>query len=373
MRTERRPSAIPDYGRDVHGLLGLPVDAVDLGGALRRIRRAAEQGSRCFLSTPNVNFVVASRTDDAFRESVAHSDLSLADGMPLVWLARVLAVPIPERVAGASVFEALAAVAGARPLSVYFFGGDPGAAAAAAARLDGARLVSAGHGFPGFGSVEDMSREEIIAHINAAQPDLLVVALGARKGQAWIERNRQRLAVPVISHLGAVVDFAAGRRSRAPRWVQRSGLEWLWRIKEDPALARRYLYDALALLGLVLSRALPGALYASWQHARPAAALPARLERVESETVYRVRLAGAWTRSNAAPLRRCLAEASAACKDVQLDLERVTYLDSAVLGLFMLLAGHQHSQGRRLAIAPLPRRIRRLFDFSCAEYLYREA
>ena len=374
MRTEPAPrAAIPDYGRDVHCLLGVPVDAVDQQAALGSIRGAAEQGMRCFFSTPNVNFVVASRSDGAFRDSIAHSDLSLADGMPLVWLARLLAVPIPERVAGASLFEALREAAGARPLSVYFFGGAPGAAAAAAARLDGAKLVCAGHEFPGFGSVEDMSRADTIARINAARPDLLVVALGAHKGQAWIERNRHRLAVPVISHLGAVVDFAAGRRSRAPRWLQAVGLEWLWRVKEEPALWRRYLRDAGVLAGLVFARVLPGALYTSWHHARLLGAAPASLDTSQTPRMFTVRLGGAWTRLNAAPLRHCLAEASAAGKDVHLDLARVTFLDSAVLGLLILLAGHQRAHGRKFSIAPLPARVRRFFDFSCAEYLYREA
>jgi N-acetylglucosaminyldiphosphoundecaprenol N-acetyl-beta-D-mannosaminyltransferase len=355
--------AAPDFRRDVHCLLGVPLDAVDRSGALQRIRSAAERRSRCFLSTPNVNFLVAARADEAFRHSIVHSDLSVADGMPLVWLAKLMGIPIPERVAGASLFEALAGEAGVPPMSVFFFGGPKGAAQAAARRL-GARC--AGYAFPGHGSVESMSGGQLIARINASNADLLVVALGARKGQAWIERNRHRLNVPVISHLGAVVDLAAGRQERAPAWMQKSGLEWLWRIKERPALWRRYFRDGMALCGLVATRVLPLLLHG---RRRAGSAAPPGLETVDGGRRFVVRLQGAWVRANLAPLRECLARASAAGKDVCVDLGGVTSLDSAGLGLLMLLEGHQRERGRGFAITSLSRPVRRIFGYHGADYL----
>src|SRR5687767_12460284 len=126
---------VPDFERDVHCLLGMPIDAVDLAGAEKRIRAAAEARLPCFMSTPNVNFLIASRSDDAFRNALLHSDLSVADGMPLVWLARLTGIPLRERVAGANLFEALREGRG-RPLSVYFFGGPDGVAEVARRRLD---------------------------------------------------------------------------------------------------------------------------------------------------------------------------------------------------------------------------------------------
>src|SRR5688572_21542979 len=146
------------FAREVHCVLGLPFDAVDAAGAEAQIRAAAKSGARCFLSTPNVNFLVQSRRDEAFRRSVVHSDLSVADGMPIVWLARLMGIPIASRVAGSNLFEALRA--GPEPLSVYFFGGPEGVAADAARAL-GARCV--GYAFPGYGSVESMSDEAAIA------------------------------------------------------------------------------------------------------------------------------------------------------------------------------------------------------------------
>jgi N-acetylglucosaminyldiphosphoundecaprenol N-acetyl-beta-D-mannosaminyltransferase len=368
MRTEAR--AVPDFNREVHCLLGLPLDAVDLPGAETRIRMAAERNARYFLSTPNVNFLVNSRTDEAFRRSVVNSDLSVADGMPLVWLAKLLGVPIRSRVAGSSLFEALRSRAD-KPLSVYFFGGPDGVAEAAARRLDlgGNGLICVGYASPGFGSVEEMSAEAYIAHINAAKPDLLVVSLGARKGQAWIERNRARLEVPVVSHLGAVLHFAAGSVKRAPRWMQAAGLEWLWRIKEQPVLWWRYLGDGFALLRLFATRALP---YAWYQRRQLAAAQlgPARIEVREEAQSTVLRLRGPWSGANLARLRRAFRHAVRAGKHVRLEMGAVTHVDSAFVGLTMLLEAHQRNLGRQFRIASLAKAARRVFDYCCAEYLY---
>lgn len=353
----------------MHCLLGLPIDAVDLAGAERRIRAAAAARMPCFLSTPNVNFVIQSRRDGAFRDAVLHSDLSVADGTPLVWLARLAGIPVRERVAGASLFEALRSRADGTALRVYFFGGPDGVAEAAGRRLEreAKGLVCAGYESPGFGSVEEMSGAETIERINASNADLLVVSLGARKGQAWIERNRSGLKVPVVAYLGAVVDFAAGTVRRAPFWMQKAGLEWLWRIRERPELWRRYLGDGLALAKLLVMRVLPYALYAR-THSRYALA-ETRMETREEDNAYAVILQGAWTRANISMLRWCFRQAAQAGKDVRLEMTAVSHIDSAFLGLLMLLQGYLQQQGRRLAIVSVPRPVQRVMDYCCAEFL----
>ena len=248
--------------RSLHWLLGLPFDAITLQEAVQQVRTAASLKQRLFISTPNLNFLIASQSDAEFRNSVIHSDLSLADGMPIVWLAKFLGLPIQERVAGSSLFEALRhepLLAEQMPITVFFFGGPDGAAQAAAEAVNrnspGMRCV--GHLSPGFGSVDKLSSDEIIATINSSQADFVVVSLGAKKGQAWIEKNRSRLSSPIISHLGAVVNFCAGRVQRAPTWVQRIGMEWLWRIKEEPGLWKRYFSDAVSLIRLFITQAVP--------------------------------------------------------------------------------------------------------------------
>ena len=106
-----------------------------------------------------------------------------------------------------------------------------------------------------------MSTDDHLSRLNAARPDFVVVALGAKKGHAWIDRNLARIDAPLISHLGAVVNFTARTVSRAPRALQRIGLEWLWRIFQEPALWRRYAIDAIALGRLLTTCVLPMAIY----------------------------------------------------------------------------------------------------------------
>jgi N-acetylglucosaminyldiphosphoundecaprenol N-acetyl-beta-D-mannosaminyltransferase len=155
--------------------------------------------------------------------------------------------------------------------------------------------------------------------------------------------------------------------ARAPAWMQKAGLEWLWRIKEEPALWRRYFDDGVALAKLLVMRVLPYAWYLRTHERHPLA--EARMEASEEEQVYSVALHGAWTRANSAVLRWCFSQAVQAGKDVRLDMSAVSHVDSAFLGLVMLLQGHQQQHGRRLAMVSMPRPVQRVVRYCCAEFL----
>lgn len=348
--------------------MGLPFDAVDMAGAVDKVAAAARQGQRCFFSTPNLNFLIGSHADAAFRNSVIHSDLSVADGMPVVWMARALGIPVRSRVAGSGMFEALRARGESLP--VYFFGGPPGVAEAAAQRLNAtpSGLHCTGFYSPGFGSVEQMSSPEVIGAINASRAQLLVVALGAKKGQQWIEHNLAALRVPAISHLGAVVNFVAGTVSRAPEGVGRSGLEWVWRIKEEPALWRRYWSDGLAFLQLLLAGVLPAALARLVPASRTELAAAA-IQHEPTATGQVLRLRGAWTDANAAPLRSAFDAAARAQRDLALELQGVSRVDSATLALLMLLYGHQQRLGLAWRVSGVSAALQRQFARHRAAFL----
>jgi len=372
MRPAPLPHAAPRddrFARDVHCVLGLPVDIVGLDEAVARVRDAIARRQPCFLSTPNLNFVVAARSDAEFRDSVIASDLCVADGMPLVWVAQLCGIPLIERVAGADVFQALKAPRG-EPLAVYLYGGAEGIAAAAERRLNDERsgLVCVGHESPGYGPVETLCRPASVARINASGADFLVVSLGAKKGQSWIGRNLARLGVPVVSHLGAVMNFAAGTVRRAPAWMQRSGLEWLWRIRQERLLLGRYLADGLAFLGLLFTRVLPYA----W-HVRMTATReplnPASFQVQDSGAELVIRLRGAWTRGDLEPLRYCFARAATLKRHVRLDLSRVQHVDSAFLGLVLVLYGAQRRELCRLVCAPVTPAVEKTFRYACCEFL----
>lgn len=371
-RRTREPLAFapPDFERRVYCLLGLPVDAVTKQETLDRLREAITRRSRRVWTTPNVNHLVACQTDRSFRDTMLHSDLLTADGMPLVLIARMLGVPLRERVAGSNVFELLMQGA-AGPARVYFFGGERGVAARASARLSeiSRHMRCVGYCAPGFGSVESMCTDDAIEAINEAAPDILVLSLGTARSHAWIKLAGSRLDVPIVSYLGSVINFVAGTIRRAPAWMQRAGLEWLWRIKEEPHLARRYGQECAVLLRLFFTRALPAAAHRLLAAPSAAAFSNARISIAREGGALRLRLAGAWGERNLQPLREALAQAVAERANIVIDLERLSHIDPAVMGLIMIARGHQSRYGRRLDLVSASARIRRLFRLHCAEYL----
>ncbi len=334
-----------DLGRDVHALLGLVFDRIDLDGTAAHIRHCIATRRRCFLSTPNVNFAVAAMQDSAFRGSVLRSDLSVADGFPIVRVARAMGIELPGRVAGADLFERLQAAgrsAQRPPIRLYLFGGPPGIGARAAARLNAQAggFECVGHDEGGFGDVEAMSAPATIDRINASDADFVLVALGAKKGQAWIERNRERLRAPVLCHLGAVINFAADSVARAPAWMQRSGLEWIWRIVQEPQLWRRYWDD-----GRVLLRALTTQAMRSKRRAA-GAGQPTRFELARpSRNAGVVALSGDWQgpigQAEQQTLRLTLATLLREGVRVEFDLSAAPALGSALLGLIALIDAWQ--------------------------------
>jgi N-acetylglucosaminyldiphosphoundecaprenol N-acetyl-beta-D-mannosaminyltransferase len=337
-----------DFSRPLACILGLPFDLVDVAQAVRRIRAAAFGGERCFVSTPNLNFAMNARNDPAFRGSVLRSDLSLVDGMPLVWIGRLMGLPLRERVSGADVFEALQAHDGPA-IKVYLFGGPPGAAELACKAINrrGGGVHCVGFDPAGFDGIESMSGDDRIERINRSGASFVLVSLGAGKGQAWIERNAARLTAPVLSHLGAVVNFAAGTVGRAPRWMQSWGLEWLWRIKEEPALWRRYLADGLGVTGLLLTRVLPHAVEKRWRDAfGHGGASSARLEVSCTPAACTLRLVGDW-RAGAGleGLRAALADCAAGSARLTVDLSQASDLGSAATALLLVARGWFEGRG----------------------------
>ena len=353
-------------------MFGLPFDALGMDEAVSMLRDAVACQRASFLSTPNLNFVIAAQADEAFRNSVLHSDLSVADGMPLVWVARLLRIPMPERVAGSGLFERLRESTG-RPIAVYFFGAPDGVAERACDRLNevASGLHCAGCDSPGFGSVEEMSGDERIARINASGAEFVIVSLGARKGQAWIERNRASLRAPLVSHLGAVVNFVAGTVSRAPLWMQRTGLEWLWRVKEEPGLWRRYGSDAMAFAKLLLAQTLPYAIQLRLRSPTRAQLAGARVTARASAGGVEIELGGAWSADNAAPLRTALAHAALASASVSINLGQITHLDSGVVALIALLRAHCVCQGLAYLAEPVSSVARQVFGYCGAGYVLR--
>ena len=325
--------------RRAWSVFGMPVDAVTLKEAEARVRSAVATRERLSFVTPNLNWLVRALREPEAMQQIREADLSLADGAPIVWLARRLGAPLTERVAGSDLFDRLRAKkAGEQPIRVFFFGGREGAAEIAAANLNAEEggLIACGHLNPGYGDVPSMSAPVMIETINRARPDFVLVSLGAAKGQAWISANQALLEAPVIAHLGAVVDFVADTVPRAPTWMAKSGLEWLWRIWAEPSLWRRYFSDGLALLRLVPGRLWP--LQRDLRHQKSGGALEVEVEATPQKLT--LRLTGDATADHLSPLHAALERAVTKTAPVEIDVAALGEIDGAGLGLIALAAGY---------------------------------
>jgi len=233
-------------------LLGVPLDVLTMREAVLRIADLVERRDPCFVVTPNVDHVVRLQREPELRALYADAALSLADGVPLLWAARLLGEPLRAKVSGSDLVPRLCEQAALLGQRVFFLGGRPGAAASAAKRLCARwpRLTVAGVAAPSRGFEADPQRNaRVLGAVLDAAPDLLLVGLGSPKQELWIQAHHRALGVPVSIGVGATFDYLSGQVPRAPRWMQRVGLEWSWRLLREPRrLWRRYLRDDPAFL-----------------------------------------------------------------------------------------------------------------------------
>jgi len=363
-----------DLARITYCVLGLPIDAIEMPAVLDRIDLAAAERRPLLISTPNLNFLVNSRSDPEFKESVLDSDLCPADGMPIVWIARLIGVPIRQRVSGSDIFDALKMPQrGGRRLMVFLFGGAEGVAKEAARTLNavpsGLRCVGALA--PGFGSIDEMSRDHIIDEVNASEADFLAVALGAKKGQLWLYRNHQRLTIPVRAHLGAAINFQAGTIRRAPTRLRAWGLEWLWRIKEEPHLWRRYWHDGWVLLRLAFTRVLPLAIAYRW-HRLKSRRRPQDLQikTAKNQDSATICLCGDASERHIEKAIACFRETlTAETEGLVFDLSHTRVIDGRFFGLLLMLRKHLNGRGARLTFVGVTPSIRRMFRLNELDFL----
>jgi N-acetylglucosaminyldiphosphoundecaprenol N-acetyl-beta-D-mannosaminyltransferase len=351
----------PDFSRSAYCVQGLICDVVTMEQATQKIIASIKEGRRCNIATPNANFLRMIRSDPDFRDAVLATDLSLIDGMPLVWFARALGIAAPHRVSGSDLFDALMSRTSDR-ISTFFFGATDNIGQRVRQRLDQSTsgVRCAGVYSPGFGTIESMSDPRIFDIINQASPDLLVVSIGVRKGLLWLNRNEHLLSSPVICNLGATIHFVAGSVKRAPVFFQQHGLEWLWRIKEEPALWRRYALDLTTLISVLVGQILPCLVKRALHKSSAMQPSPPRLQHYRDGTAEVLKFSGAWTNDNLAPARSGLAAATQRASDLVLDFEGVTFLDSAFLGLVLIAYGYQRRMQRGFFLRASRRQVKRM-------------
>ncbi len=236
-------------------LFGVTIDNVTAAEAVERVRELLENGSQHYVTTPNTDHVVSLQKDTALRQAHAEASLVLDDGWPVVQACRILGRPLKGRVTGADLLPNVCEMAARSGRSLYILGGMDGVAERAAhnlrARYPGLRI--AGTYSPPFGCERDAEEcRRIAERIDRARPDILAIGLGCPKQELWIAQHRREMQYGVALCIGAAIDFAAGNLSRAPQWMQDNGLEWLYRLAQEPGrLWKRYLVDDMAFARVV--------------------------------------------------------------------------------------------------------------------------
>jgi N-acetylglucosaminyldiphosphoundecaprenol N-acetyl-beta-D-mannosaminyltransferase len=239
-------------------LMGLRLDPLSEAETVTTALAASERGEGGWICPANLDVLRQYVRSAEVRDLVDEADVVVADGMPLIWASRLAGRALPERVAGSSLIWTLPEQAARRGASVFLLGGSPGAAEGAAEQLErrGARI--AGTLCPPLGFERDRARlAEISRALREAAPDIVFVGLGFPKQEQLIRRLRRELPHAWFVSCGASMSFASGELKRAPRWQQRLGLEWLYRLAQEPRrLFRRYVVDGIPFAGRMLASAL---------------------------------------------------------------------------------------------------------------------
>lgn len=227
----------PRTRADKRTLLGYPLDAIDLDGAVQRVLDWARQpGAARLVVTLNPEIVVQAEADPGIADALRRADLSVADGVGIAWAARLSGAPLPGRVPGVDLATRVLAEGGA-DLRVFLLGGRPGVAQTAAARATeryGSVIVGAEHGY--FDRVEDAL--EVCGRVRASGAQLLLAGLGEGQ-ERFLDAHRDELGTPVMIGVGGTLDVLAGNVKRMPAVTSRLGLEWLFRVGLDPKRWRR--------------------------------------------------------------------------------------------------------------------------------------
>lgn len=262
--TAGQSARVLESAQRVH-LLGLDIHNFTMDETVLAIAEIVERRKFAFAVTPNVDHTMKLRKSAKFRELYAKAGLVVADGVPLIWASKLLGTPLKERICGADLFVRTCAMAVQNGYSVFLLGGSPGAAQLACQKLEAMfpALKIAGWDCPPFGFAKDPEQNKAIQKkIRDSRADILFVGLGAPLQEEWMGEYGEGSGAAFAIGVGVSFSFMGGVIKRAPLWMQRNGLEWLWRLLKEPRrLWKRYLVEALPFFGMLahamLKRTVP--------------------------------------------------------------------------------------------------------------------
>lgn len=231
------------------------IDSLTMQEAIYETEKLIKKPGCSYIVTPNLDHIVMLETDKDFAEIYSNADLILADGKPLIWISELLQNPIKEKISGSDFFPCMCNMCAGKGYSIFILGAAKGVADKAAENLcnkfKGLQIV--GTYSPPFGFEKD--EEEITKikdYIKGTSPDVLAISLGSPKGEKFLYSHLTEYGVSLGISIGATIDFEAGNVKRAPKWMSDCGLEWLFRITQDPKrLIKRYWNDAIKIIPII--------------------------------------------------------------------------------------------------------------------------
>lgn len=256
--SSRLRDSAPEKRVLISQIAGIPVHNLSEDETIQAIDSMIADGKPHYMVVVNAAKVVAANQNERLRRVIAKADLVAADGMSVVWASRLLGQPLKGRVTGIDLFERLVAHAARRNLSVYFLGASEESVRGVVARFtrehQKLRVAGCRNGY-----FDEIESGKIAEEIRERRADLLFVARGSPAQEFWIEENIERTGVRFALGVGGSFDHLSGHARRAPRWMQRAGLEWFYRLLREPRrLWRRYLVGNSVFVWLVIKQALKG-------------------------------------------------------------------------------------------------------------------
>jgi N-acetylglucosaminyldiphosphoundecaprenol N-acetyl-beta-D-mannosaminyltransferase len=263
-RANRAPGSQQKTG-DTVALFGMPITNVNMTEAVARVEEYILSGRTHQIATANLDFARNSLRDPYLHRIICECSMVLPDGAPMLWASRMFSAPLRERVTGVDLIPELARLSEQKGYGIYLLGSSETSSQAAAKilheRFPGMKLV--GRYCPPVAPLHEMNHDDLLRRIHEARPRIILVGFGNPKQEIWIHRHKDRFPPSVVIGIGGSLDMIAGKLRRAPLWVQKLQLEWLFRMAQEPfRLLPRYVNDALALLkhlplGLAANRMQP--------------------------------------------------------------------------------------------------------------------
>lgn len=231
------------------------IDNLTMQEAIDVTERLIAKVGCSYVVTPNLDHIVTLENDQEFAEVYSNADLILADGKPLIWISKLLKTPIQEKISGSDFFPKMCEMCANKGYSIFILGAAEGVAEKAAENLckkyKGLKIVGT------YSPPLDFEKKErelkvIKEFVTRVKPDVLAVSLGSPKGEKYIYKHLEEYGVSLGISIGATIDFEAGNVKRAPKWMANNGLEWLFRITQDPKrLIKRYWNDAIKIIPII--------------------------------------------------------------------------------------------------------------------------